>query len=167
MHFLPEVLEDHHPYREIEVGEGRRLNFYANQDPEADAREVAWCPEMANEQANDAAVLTELLRRGVLEAPDVPAFDMAGNEMPDAWPLYVDARLGVSKVAAADKLIEAELRLMPPAEQTQRRVTPTELKAVIDDALEESGVLSGLEQMWQTGPHDLAELMRRYRDQLR
>jgi hypothetical protein len=134
------VLDDFNPYREITSISGQELMHYYF-SPAADTdRLIQRFPFMRNELKNGDAIEAELLRRGVLQAPEVPAYTKDGVEIVNARAIYVDKRIGTAAVRGIDTWIDGLVALPEDDDQTHRALSPVEVRVLVGTAMDELGI---------------------------
>lgn len=151
----------------IHMPDGRWLKFYTNSSLETIGSQYS---DLFQNIFQKEKYLVEL---GILEAPEIPATDMAGNELANDIALYVDSRLDTKLLYDLDSWLREHtpqyFDLFAGAVASRE-----EIRAAVDQGLESTGLgaaLGQLKQQDQAQPSellglDLAELMRTMRDQL-
>lgn len=142
------------------------LQFYTNSSP------VSINPRFKNFYLNMFAEEKYHVELGVLEAPEIPATDIAGDELSHDIALYVDSRLGVEKIYELDTWIQENTAYFEPLSAVA--ASPEDIRAAVDLGLAATGLDAELahlkeqdkaESLGRSGL-DLTELMRTMRGRL-
>jgi hypothetical protein len=150
MPFGPEEFEDFHPYREIDHY-GAVLELWINTSPGETESLIREAPELADGYRNEDDIRAVLLEAGVVFVPELPAYSNKGEELPFTQAYYVDKRIGKKCISDVDRQVRKVATLPSDGGEVdiERRLSVSEIKTLVSQAMKELGVMEKLVQMHQ------------------